>query len=140
MIRVLAVDDEPMCLEVIRFSLRDKGYDVSCVSSGEEAVLYLRQNPNITDLILLDIMMPGMCGLRTLDKIKEIEHAKAIPIIVQTGTSNYTEIKKYIIGNHINSLIRKPYKRGELLEILSLTLANDPAALDITLNTISATA
>jgi CheY-like chemotaxis protein len=126
--KILAIDDEFTCLEVIKFSLTSRGYEVVTASGGEEAIDYLKKNPNSIQLILLDMMMPGMCGITTLAEIKKIKEARHIPVIIQTGTTNYTEIKKAIEDGDVTFIIRKPYSRDELLKLVESALNTESAS------------
>ena len=67
--RILIVDDEPGVRSALGGVLRDEGYDVDTVSSGEECLD--RATRNATDVILLDVWLPGMDGLVTLGKLRE---------------------------------------------------------------------
>lgn len=67
--RILLVDDEPDILELLRYNLDKEGFAVQTASSGEEAVKVAPEfNP---DLVVLDIMMPGMDGVETCDRLRE---------------------------------------------------------------------
>ena len=120
--RILAVDDEISCLEIIEFSLTSKGYEVYSVDSGQKALEFLLANEGKVDLILLDMMMPGMNGSETLKKIREIESAKNIPVVFQTGTSNYASDENAVELGKQEFILRKPYKRDELMEIINNAL------------------
>ena len=120
MARILAIDDEQSCLEIINFSLTSRGFEVVQVSSGLEAIEFLSSNNTQIDLILLDLMMPGMNGKETLLKIRDIESCKYIPVVFQTGASDFG-----IEKNNTKALeyyIRKPYKRDELVEVIKNAL------------------
>lgn len=108
--RILAIDDEEMCLDIISFALSSCGYEVITVDSGYKA-LELIQNENVEfDLILLDMMMPGLNGKETLIKIREKNRFKNIPVLFQTGATDTILQEKdnlYIIS--------KPYKREDLI-------------------------
>jgi diguanylate cyclase (GGDEF)-like protein len=80
--QILLVDDEPINCEIMQHMLGDL-YQVSSVHSGEDA-LALSQSNNL-DLILLDVMMPGMSGIETCRRIKANEDSQHIPIIFITG-------------------------------------------------------
>jgi two-component system nitrogen regulation response regulator NtrX len=67
--RILIVDDEPGVRSALGGVLRDEGYDVDTVSSGEECLD--RATRNAPDVILLDVWLPGMDGLVTLRKLRE---------------------------------------------------------------------
>jgi len=121
--KVLAIDDEATCLEIIKFSLSTKGYEVFTAESGAEAIEFLQQHSDI-NVVLLDMMMPKMNGLETLKKIRQISSASNIPIIFQTGTSHYAEINKAQEEDVNNFIIHKPYKRADLIKVIDIALKN----------------
>jgi len=120
--RILAIDDESSCLEIIEFSLVSKGHEVHMVDSGRKALDFLMTDEGKIDLILLDMMMPEMNGVETLKHIREIESARNIPVVFQTGISSCED--NGIIKNENEYMIRKPYKRAELLEIINTALCS----------------
>ena len=81
---VLVVDDEPGVRESLRFLL-SPSYRVRTVSSGEEALEALRTEP--IDVVLLDLTMPGIGGVETLGRIREID--QAVEVVIITGYFSY---------------------------------------------------
>ena len=81
-IKILIVDDEPDYSETMEFWLMAKGYDVSAVASGSDAITYLANEP-LPDIVFLDILMPGMDGIETLKEIR-VAHPK-LPVIMVTA-------------------------------------------------------
>jgi two-component system nitrogen regulation response regulator NtrX len=79
--RILVVDDEEPIRKTLRMTLEYEGYDVSESSSGQEALVLLEREPS--DLVFLDIKMPGMDGLEVLDKLRE--RPEAPPVIMVSG-------------------------------------------------------
>ena len=67
--RILAVDDEPRYLEIIRFNLETAGYRVACAASGEEALDAVAADE--PDLIVLDVMLPGLNGFEVCRLVRE---------------------------------------------------------------------
>ncbi len=78
---LLIVDDEPAILSTLSAVLRDEGYHVALASTGEAALQSVQSS--LPDLVLLDIWMPGIDGIDTLRKMKEI--APILPIVVMSG-------------------------------------------------------
>lgn len=117
MVKILAVDDEEVCLEIINFVLTSKGFDVISFNRANEAIEFFQEKSNEIDLILLDMMMPEMDGLKVLEKIRQIELTKSTPVIFQTGDSGYAPIDQ----PH-SYIIKKPYKRDDLLKSITLAL------------------
>jgi PAS domain S-box-containing protein len=114
---VLVVDDIPDQREVASALLQKLGYKVRAVSSGEEAVEYLRQNK--TDLLILDmIMVPGFDGLETYQRILEISpKQKAVIVSGFSETDRVKEAQKLGAGTYI----KKPY----VMETLGMAIRNE---------------
>ena len=75
--KILWVDDEMESLQSQILFLKNKGYEVSALTNGFDAIDYLKDNP--VDVVLLDETMPGITGLETLAKIKEIN--TQVPVV-----------------------------------------------------------
>jgi CheY-like chemotaxis protein len=87
MARVLVVDDQAeYCRPLVRlFQLA--GHDARSVQAGEEAIKYLRAVEAV-DVVLLDIMMPGMDGLEVLRQLRQDHRTAAVPIVMFTAVSD----------------------------------------------------
>lgn len=102
---ILVVDDDKMNLMLTQKILGIR-YDVSCVSSGKEAILYLQDN--VPDMILLDLHMPEMSGLEVLDEIRNMDKVSDVPVIFLTADSERkTEIEIFKAG--AMDYIQKPF-------------------------------
>jgi CheY-like chemotaxis protein len=89
---VLLVDDEKMNIKILETVLRKDGYRFFEAESGEGALRTLEQES--IDLILLDLMMPGMDGFQTLEKIKQNPSTTFIPIIIASALKESIDIEK----------------------------------------------
>jgi DNA-binding response OmpR family regulator len=116
-IRVLAVDDEPDLRSLLRILLKTKGYDVLEAASGEEAVERLRADPKI-DLVIMDIMMPGLNGVQACAEIRKFS---TVPMLFLTAKSQLADkAEAYASGG--DDYLPKPFSQGELLmKVESLT-------------------
>lgn len=85
--RILVVDDEEHICELYKHDLEDEGYAVTVARSGKDALTAVEHDP--PDLIVLDIQMPGMDGIETLERI--IGGDKRIPVILNTAYSHYQD-------------------------------------------------
>ena len=74
---ILVVDDEPDLLELLQYNLAQTGYDVTCVGSGEEALAAVGSSR--PDLVVLDVLLPGMDGLDVCKKLKSNAQTSASP-------------------------------------------------------------
>src|SRR5213082_4052934 len=81
---ILIVDDEPGIRQSLKVVLEDEGYKASVAESGEACIESLRKR--LFDVVLLDVWLPGMDGLETLQKVREIENAPEVIIISGHGT------------------------------------------------------
>jgi two-component system phosphate regulon response regulator PhoB len=87
---VLVVDDEEDILELVQFNLDREGYKVSCVATGEEALEFLKsQRP---DLIVLDLMLPGVDGLEITRFLRSDPKKRNIPIVMLTAKGEEADV------------------------------------------------
>lgn len=109
---VLIVDDIPENLQVLGNILLQKGLDVGFATNGEEALEAVKYNK--PDLILLDIMMPGMSGITVCQKLKSNPETKDIPVIFLTAKAQPEDIIK---GFEVGAVdyVTKPFNSGELI-------------------------
>ncbi|MFZ5432414.1 MAG: response regulator [Calditrichota bacterium] len=87
---VLVVDDEEDILEIVRYNLSKEGYDVACVTSGEKALAEIQAHP--PDIIILDLMLPGIDGLDLCKRIKSLPDSAGIPIIMLTARAEEADV------------------------------------------------
>jgi len=84
---ILVVDDEEHICQLYKSELEDEGFRVTIANSGKQALEEVERNP--PDLIVLDIQMPGMDGIETLETL--LGRDKGIPVILNTAYSHYKE-------------------------------------------------
>ncbi len=112
--RIMVVDDEPDVVDLVRLVLESDGFDVVTAYSGKEALEKI--DKDLPDLVLLDIMMPGMDGWEVYSRIRANPKTKDVPVAMLTAKSQ--SIDK-MIGLHVvkvDDYITKPFGRSELLE------------------------
>lgn len=107
------IDDEPVIQDVLAQLLTSEGYEVEVSSSGEEALE--KQATQSFDLILLDLLMPGLDGIEVLKAIKKID-PQAIIIIITAYASVESAIAAMKLGAF--DYIQKPFKHDELILII----------------------
>ena len=78
--RILVVDDEPHLVRAVRMYLEIQGYTVFGAHSGEDALVVLREK--LPDVVILDVLMPGLDGFETLQEIRRIS---SVPVIMLTA-------------------------------------------------------
>ena len=108
---LLIVDDEPQVRKLLETLLRHEGYQTLSASSGEEALQLVAQQP--PDLILLDIMMPGMDGYEVASHLKGDQTTASIPIIMLSAL-NESSARVSGLETGAEEFISKPVERVEL--------------------------
>ncbi|WP_137227221.1 two-component system response regulator [Shewanella sp. MEBiC00475] len=109
---ILVVDDNPQNIELMQAYLEPKGYKIVTATDGQEALDTLANQP--IDLILLDIMMPGMNGFEVTRRVRQDEHLKLLPIVLITALWETKERVKGIDAG-CDDFITKPVDKNELL-------------------------
>ncbi|MCP4717502.1 MAG: response regulator, partial [Deltaproteobacteria bacterium] len=106
------VDDNPENLDILAAVLTKQGYEVRAVISGSLALKVVRKHP--PDLILLDIMMPGMNGYEVCERLKADERSRDIPVIFLSALHETPDkIKAFSAGGV--DYITKPFQEEEVL-------------------------
>src|SRR5438874_8432591 len=111
MMRILIVDDEEVLRDVLDAVLRREGFEVAMAASGEEALAVLDEDDNI-DLVILDIMLPGISGIDTLRALRISN--PSLPVIIITAFSSIDgaiEAMKHGAFHYIP----KPFKNEEVV-------------------------
>ena len=107
--KILVVDDEDRSLRLVEAMLAPEGYEVVLAHSGEEGLEKIRDT--CPDIILLDIMMPGMNGYEVLRILRQQSN---IPVIMLTAKKEVTSaVDSFHLG--ADDYVRKPFMKGELL-------------------------
>lgn len=110
--RILIIEDEPEIIEIISYNLAKEGYRVITASSGEEGLRAALNQP--PDLVVLDLMLPGVYGLDVCRQIRSDSRTAAVPIIMLTARSEESDI---ITGLEVgaNDYITKPFSPKVLI-------------------------
>jgi two-component system alkaline phosphatase synthesis response regulator PhoP len=116
---ILVVEDDKDILELIRYNLTRDGYTVTCNTSGEDGLKSAKMNP--PDLVLLDLMLPGVDGLVVCQALKNDARTQSIPIVMLTAKSAESDI---VAGLEIGAddYITKPFSPKVLIARLRAVL------------------
>src|SRR5450755_383847 len=106
---ILWVDDEIESLQSQKLFLENKGYIVHTLTNGFDAIDYVKDHP--VDVVLLDESMPGITGLETIAKIKEVNQQVPVVLITKNETEN---IMDEAIGSQISDYLIKPVNPNQV--------------------------
>jgi two-component system response regulator RegX3 len=145
MSRILVVEDEESYSDPLSYLLRKEGYEVAIADTGPGALVEFDKNG--ADLVLLDLMLPGLAGM---DVCRALRQRSMVPVIMLTAKDS--EIDK-VVGLEIGAddYVTKPYSSRELLarikavlrrltepeELLPLTLEAGPVRMDVERHTVT---
>ena len=117
--KILWVDDEIESLQSQILFLESKGYEVNALTNGFDAIDFVKENP--VDVVLMDETMPGITGLETLAKIKEVNQQIPVVLITKNETENLMDDA---IGSQISDYLIKPVNPNQVLLSLKKILDN----------------
>lgn len=106
------MEDENFLQTILKLQLEQAGYEVDVASDGQEGLNAVEANP--PDLILMDVMMPGLNGNEACHRLKSSQRTRQIPIIMLTSMSGAND-KIHGLGQGANDYITKPFEGKELL-------------------------
>jgi DNA-binding response OmpR family regulator len=110
--RILIVDDETQNLELMEAMLTSSGYEVFLAQEGEEALRLARERR--PDLILLDLMMPGLSGFEVCARVKTDPQTGGIPVLFVTALNQISDKERAMAAGG-DDFLTKPFQRTELL-------------------------
>ncbi|HDS16138.1 MAG TPA: response regulator [Proteobacteria bacterium] len=118
-IKIVVVEDETDIREVLAYNLEREGYQVATASDGEHGVQLIREL--LPDLVLLDLMLPGLDGLQVCKRVKNEEQTHDIPIIMVSAKGEESDI---VLGLELGAddYITKPFSTRELLARINAVL------------------
>lgn len=119
--KILIVDDQPLSIKLMEALLNQKGFVTTSANNGLDALKYLEENT--PDLVMLDVMMPGMSGFEVSMKMRENPKTANIPIIFVTARDDADTISKCFEAGG-NDYAAKPLRIYELLARVKLALTS----------------
>ena len=127
-VRILVVDDEPDILELIRYNLTRNNYDMTGVASGEEAFASVRTSP--PDLVVLDLMLPGIDGLEVCRRLKNDARTATIPVVILSAKGEEADV---VTGLELGAddYLTKPFSPRVLLARIKAVLRRQQSEPDV---------
>ena len=116
---IMVVDDSTDLVEIISLTLEGKGFNVRCAYNGKELLAALEKEK--PDLILLDVMMPGMDGFEVLIRLKWNPATASIPVILLTAKVHHEDVLRgYKLGT--DHYLKKPFDNSQLVTSINRLL------------------
>ena len=119
--KILVIEDDVFLQSLEVNKLKKDNYEVITASTGDEALEKIKE-PDI-DLILLDLMLPGVNGFDILKELKETEELKNIPVIVFSNLSEEKDMKKAKELGAVEFMVKSNFSLSELLEHINKILS-----------------
>ena len=123
--RVLCIEDDPEMIDLIRVILEQRGYEVVGMTTGAQGLRAARETR--PDLVLLDLMMPGMDGWEVYRRLREDAELADVPVVVVTAKAQNID---RMLGLHIarvDDYVTKPFGAQELVDRMEAVLARSKA-------------
>lgn len=119
--RVLVVEDEPENRLFIGLMLRTEGYEVLEAEDGHRALEALSRGP-LPELILLDVMMPGLNGWQVFQRLRENPAWAGIPVVMLTALAQRADVERAVeLG--VDGYLTKPFEPADLIHKMEETLS-----------------
>jgi len=112
--KILIIEDDKFLRELISMKLQKEGYTIVEAVDGEEGEKKIREEK--PDLILLDLILPGIDGFEVLSRIKEDPTVSSIPVIILSNLGQKEEIEKGLKLGAIDFLVKAHFTPGEIIE------------------------
>jgi len=117
--KIFVIDDEEDILELVKYNLEHEGFEVGCFTTGEQALTAIHEA--VPDLILLDLMLPGINGIDVLKRLKADVRTRMVPVIMISARSEEADI---VAGfeSGIDDYVTKPFSPKRLLDSIKRVL------------------
>jgi DNA-binding response OmpR family regulator len=117
---VLVVDDDPDVCDLVTYKLEQSGFDVRRASDGDAALREVAKK--VPDLVLLDVMMPGVSGLEVLERWRSDETTAGMPVIMLTAKAQENDVERgFELG--ADDYVIKPFSPRELVRRVTAVLS-----------------
>lgn len=121
--KILVVDDESSIRKLLKVALGNRGFEVLEAEDGVQALAVVAAEK--PDLVVLDVMMPGLTGHQVHDKLRQKPETKQLPILFLSAAGTFEEQHREIAADPNSDYLPKPFKPSEVADHISAML--DPA-------------
>ena len=118
MAKIVVIDDDPEITDLVEYALVSEGYEVFVCSNGREAMDTIKQHR--PDVIVLDVMLPGIDGYAVANKLSQDEQTKNIPIVVITALEQSQGMFEKFY--QVKAFLPKPFSTERVLETVKSAL------------------
>ena len=118
--KILIIEDDKFLRELIGQKLLKEGYDIVEAVDGEKGIKTIKDEK--PDLVLLDLILPGMDGFEVLTKIKEDAGIAQIPVIILSNLGQKDDIEKGLKMGAVDYLIKAHFTPGEIIDKIKVVL------------------
>lgn len=123
--RLLLVDDDESNLELAQLLLERAGYHVTCIDDGAEALALIRRSPAAFDILILDVLMPGVDGLELVRCVREDPASRHLPVVMVSALASSDDRAAGLAAGG-DVYVTKPYRRKDLLAAVDRALGREP--------------
>lgn len=118
--QILLVDDEDHMVRLLQFALKAVPARIAAVKRGEAALAFVQEHP--VDLVILDYSMPGLDGVETLRRLRELPAGLSVSVVMLTARDQ-TAIRQEAAGLNVQAFLTKPFSPSDLARRASELLA-----------------
>jgi len=112
--KILLIEDDQFLIDIYTTKLKEAGFSIEVAKSGREGLKMAKEKK--FDLILLDIVLPGLDGWEVLKRIKEGEESKKVPVVVLSNLGQKEEVEKGLKLGALKYIIKANYTPSELVQ------------------------
>jgi len=125
MAKILIIEDDKFLRELIIQKLGKEGFEVAEAPEGEDGLVKMKEEK--PDLVLLDLILPGIDGFEVLHRAKEDSELKDVPVIILSNLGQKDDVQKGVDLGAADYLIKAHFTPGEIVEKVKATLAGKGA-------------
>ncbi len=118
--KILIIEDDKFLRELIAQKLLKEGYDISEAIDGEEGIKKAKEGK--PDLVLLDLILPGIDGFEVLSQMKSDSNAASIPVIILSNLGQKEDVEKGLKLGAVDYLIKAHFTPSEIIDKIKIAL------------------